>query len=142
MHAQAGASTRVACRRAKSQPGHHDRLHPQRRGQDDLDVPAFILKSQRIEPAQAERPASGTTRPRAVKSLPIRKPIKPQALTRGVQATKRPDHKLPPAAALHKWWPQINNVNARLRQNQWPDFRVNTGEGSILEAQVFNSPGF
>lgn len=62
----------------------------------------------------------------------------PQALTRGAQATRRPDHKLSPTVALHKWRPRINNVNAHLRQNQWPDFRVNTGEGSlILEAQVF-----
>jgi hypothetical protein len=68
----------------------------------------------------------------------------PQALTRGAQATRRPDHKLSPTVALHKWRPRINNVNAHLRQNQWPDFRVNTGEGSlILEVPGFQrGPGF
>lgn len=66
----------------------------------------------------------------------------PQALTRGAQATRRPDHKLSPTVALHKWRPRINNVNAHLRQNQWPDFRVNTGEGSLILRPRFSKPGF
>src|SRR5579864_6124706 len=70
-----------------------------------------------------------------------RKPIKLQALSSypGARTTKRPDHK-PPAGRCRspRKLPRINNVNADLRQNQWPDLRVNTGKGSLVSKARFS----
>ena len=88
----------------------------------------------------------GRLQPAARNTAPANnKTMLPQALTRGAQATKRPDHKLPPVADRHPWRSRINNVNAYLRQNQWPDSRVNTGEDHrslkprFFKAQVFKN---
>jgi len=107
--------------------------------------PTASLKAQPVGPTVNLSPLN---RPRSSAAADY-KPIKPQALSFILAYPGRrqqpgvPTINIPAAADRHQPRPRINNVNARLRQNQWPAFRVNTGEGSlILAAQDFKTEVF